>query len=94
MADEGGGLIHDITVLQRPWGVVANFRDTTLQALADVVPLPAWELGGRKASASDRNAGSRAVNPERRMQAARNSGSPPQTRRASASNSRARCTAG
>ncbi|HEY1530368.1 MAG TPA: nuclear transport factor 2 family protein, partial [Galbitalea sp.] len=57
LAEEAGGLIHDITVLQRPWGVVANFRDTTLQALADVVPLPAWELGGRKAPAPDRNAG-------------------------------------
>ena len=51
LADETGGLIHDITVLQRPWPVVANFRDATLQALADVVPLPAWELDGRKAPA-------------------------------------------
>src|ERR1700721_4511342 len=26
LAGEAGGLIHDITVLQRPWGVTANFR--------------------------------------------------------------------
>lgn len=57
LADEAGGLIHDITVLQRPWGVVAAFRDATLQALADVVPMPAWQLDGRRAPAPDPNAG-------------------------------------
>src|SRR5580704_5228679 len=34
LADEAGGLIRDITVLQRPWGVTANFRDGILPALA------------------------------------------------------------
>jgi SnoaL-like domain len=48
---QAGGLIHDITVLQRPWGVTANFRDGILPALADAVPLPAWQLDDRKARA-------------------------------------------
>jgi hypothetical protein len=46
LADEAEGLIGDITVLQRPWGVTANFRDGILPALADVVPPPAWQLDG------------------------------------------------
>ena len=58
LADEPGGLIGDITVLLRSWGVVANFRDTMLRALADAVPLEAWQLdpgirvrrGGRPAA--------------------------------------------
>jgi hypothetical protein len=53
LAGEAGGLIRDITVLQRPWGVAANFRDGILRALADVVPLPAWQLDDRKAPAPD-----------------------------------------
>ena len=57
LADETGGLIRDITVLQRPWGVAANFRDGLLGALADVVPLPAWQLDDRKAPAPDPDAG-------------------------------------
>jgi SnoaL-like domain len=57
LAGEAGGLIHDITVLQRPWGVTANFRDGILRALADVVLLPAWQLDDRKASAPDPDAG-------------------------------------
>jgi hypothetical protein len=57
LAGQAGGLIHDITVLQRPWGVTANFRDGLLPALADVVPLPAWELDDRKAPAPDPDAG-------------------------------------
>jgi hypothetical protein len=57
LADEIGGLIHDITVLQRPWGVTANFRDGILRALADVVPLPAWQLDDRKVPAPDPDAG-------------------------------------
>jgi hypothetical protein len=57
LADESGGLIRDITVLQRPWGVTANFRDGILPALADAVPLPAWQLDDRKAPAPDPDAG-------------------------------------
>jgi hypothetical protein len=57
LAGESGGLIHDITVLQRPWGVAASFRDGILPALADVVPLSAWQLGDRKAPAPDPDAG-------------------------------------
>jgi hypothetical protein len=57
LADEDGGLIHDITVLQRPWGVTASFRDGILPALADVVPLPAWQLDDRKALVPDPDAG-------------------------------------
>jgi SnoaL-like domain len=57
LAGEAGGLIRDITVLQRPWGVAANFRDATLRALTDVVPLPAWQLDDRRAPAADPDAG-------------------------------------
>jgi SnoaL-like domain len=57
LAGGDGGLIHDITVLQRPWGVTANFRDGILPALAGVVPLRAWQLGDRKAPAPDPDAG-------------------------------------
>ncbi len=57
LAGQAGGLIRDITVLQRPWGVAANFRDAMLRALADVVPLPAWQLDDRKAPAPDPDAG-------------------------------------
>jgi hypothetical protein len=57
LADEAGGLIRDITVLQRPWGVTANFRDGILRALADVVPLPAWQLDDRKVPEPDPDAG-------------------------------------
>jgi hypothetical protein len=57
LADETGGLIGDITVLLRSWGVVANFRDTMLRALADAVPLAAWELGDGKTPAVDPDAG-------------------------------------
>jgi hypothetical protein len=57
LADEAGGLIRDITVLQRPWGVTANFRDGILSALAGAVPLPAWRLDDRKAPAPDPDAG-------------------------------------
>jgi hypothetical protein len=57
LAGEAGGLIRDITVLQRPWGVAANFRDAMLRALADVIPLPAWQLDDRKAPAPDPDAG-------------------------------------
>jgi hypothetical protein len=57
LASESGGLIHDITVLQRPWGVTASFRDGILPALADVVPLRAWQLDDRKAPAPDPDAG-------------------------------------
>jgi hypothetical protein len=57
LADESGGLIRDITVLQRPWGVTANFRDGILPALAGSVPLPAWQLDDRKAPAPDPGTG-------------------------------------
>ena len=57
LADETGGLIRDITVLQRPWGVAANFRDGILRALADAVPPPAWQLDERKAPEPDPDAG-------------------------------------
>jgi hypothetical protein len=57
LAGEAGGLIHDITVLQRPWGVAANFRDGILRALGDVVPTAAWQLDDRKAPAPDPDAG-------------------------------------
>ena len=46
--DQGGGLIGDITVLLRSWEVVANFRDSMLRALADAVPLEAWQLDDGK----------------------------------------------
>jgi hypothetical protein len=57
LAGEAEGLIHDITVLQRPWGVSASFRDGILPALAGVVPLPAWQLDDRKAPAPDPDTG-------------------------------------
>lgn len=57
LADQAGGLIGDITVLLRSWGVVANFRDTLLRALADVVPLTSWLLDDGKAPAADPDAG-------------------------------------
>jgi hypothetical protein len=57
LADETGGLIRDITVLQRPWPVTANFRDGILPALAGAVPLPAWQLDDRKVPAPDPDAG-------------------------------------
>jgi SnoaL-like domain len=57
LAGQAGGLIHDLTVLQRPWAVTANFRDGILPALADVVPLPSWQLDDRKAPAPDPDAG-------------------------------------
>lgn len=36
LADETGGLIRDITVLQRPWAVTANFRDGILLSLIHI----------------------------------------------------------
>jgi hypothetical protein len=57
LVGEPGGQIRDITVLQRPWEVAANFRDGTLRALADVIPLPAWQLDHRQAPAPDPHAG-------------------------------------
>jgi hypothetical protein len=57
LADEAGGLIGDITVLLRSWGVVANFRDAMLRALADVVPLAAWQLDDGKTPPPDPDAG-------------------------------------
>jgi hypothetical protein len=57
LIDDAGGLIRDITVLQRSWGVAANFRDAMLRTLADVVPLPAWQLDDSKAPAPDPDAG-------------------------------------
>jgi hypothetical protein len=57
LAGETGGLIRDITVLQRPWGVTADFRDGILRALADVVPRPAWQPDDRKAPVPDPDAG-------------------------------------
>src|ERR1700691_1448810 len=57
LADETRGLIRDITVLQRPWGVTANFRDGILPELADVAPPRAWQLDDRKAPAPDPAAG-------------------------------------
>jgi hypothetical protein len=57
LADAAGGLIRDITVLQRPWGVTASFRDGILPALADAVPLPAWQLDDGKAPVPDPDAG-------------------------------------
>ena len=57
LADEAGGLIRDITVLQRPWGVTANFRDGVHRGLADVVPSRAWQLDDGKAPVLDPDAG-------------------------------------
>ena len=57
LADNPDGLVGDITVLLRSWGVVANFRDTMLRALADAVPLAAWLLDDGKAPAADPDAG-------------------------------------
>ena len=54
---ETRGLISDITVLLRSWGVVANFRDTMLRALADAVPLAAWQLDDGKTPPPDPDAG-------------------------------------
>jgi len=51
------GQITDITVLLRSWGVVANFRDTMLRALAEAVPLAAWLLDDGKEPAADPDAG-------------------------------------
>src|SRR5580704_2633348 len=63
LAGEAGGLIHDITVLQRPWGVTASFRDGILPALAGVVPLTAWQLDDRKGPAPDPDEGQRPGGP-------------------------------
>jgi hypothetical protein len=57
LADEAEGLIRDITVLQRPWGVAANFRDGVHGVLANAVPVPTWQLDDRKAPAPDPDAG-------------------------------------
>ncbi len=57
VADEAGGLIGDLTVLLRSWGVVASFRDTMLRALADAVPLAAWQLDDGKTPPADPDAG-------------------------------------
>jgi hypothetical protein len=57
LIDDAEGLIRDITVLQRSWGVAANFRDALLHTLADAVPLPSWQLDDRKAPAPDPDAG-------------------------------------
>jgi SnoaL-like domain len=57
LAAATGGQIHDITVLQRPWGVAGNFRDSVFHALADVVPLPAWQLDDGNAPGPDPDAG-------------------------------------
>ena len=57
LADDSEGLIADITVLLRSWGVVGNFRDTMLRALADAVPLAAWQLDDGKTPPPDPDAG-------------------------------------
>jgi hypothetical protein len=57
LVDNPEGLIADITVLLRSWGVVANFRDTMLRGLADAVPPAAWQLDEGKAPAPDPDAG-------------------------------------
>jgi hypothetical protein len=57
LAEAPDGLIGDITVLLRSWGVVANFRDTMLRALADAVPVAAWQLGEGNEPAADPDAG-------------------------------------
>ena len=57
LADDTVGLIGDITVLLRSWGVVANFRDTMLRALADVVSVEAWQLDDGKTPPVDPDAG-------------------------------------
>jgi hypothetical protein len=57
LAEDSAGLISDITVLLRSWGVVANFRDTMLRALADAVPLAAWQLDEGKTPPPDPAAG-------------------------------------
>src|SRR6202161_69081 len=57
LVEDAGGLISDITVLLRSWGVVANFRDTMLRALADTVPAAAWQLDEGKTPVPDPDAG-------------------------------------
>jgi hypothetical protein len=57
LVEDASGLIGDITVLLRSWGVVANFRDTMLRALADAVPPAAWQLDEGKAPTPDPDAG-------------------------------------
>jgi hypothetical protein len=57
LVEDAVGLISDITVLLRSWGVVANFRDTMLRALADVVPLSSWLLDKGNLPLPDPDAG-------------------------------------
>ncbi len=57
LVEDASGRISDITILLRSWGVVANFRDTMLRALADAVPAAAWQLDEGKAPAPDPDAG-------------------------------------
>jgi hypothetical protein len=57
LADNPEGRVTDITVLLRSWGAVANFRDTMLRALADAVPLAAWQLDDGKEPSPDPDAG-------------------------------------
>jgi hypothetical protein len=42
LVDDAAGLITDMTVLLRSWGVAANFRAAMLVALAHAVPLSAF----------------------------------------------------
>jgi hypothetical protein len=57
LAEDAAGRVSDITVLLRSWGVVANFRDTMLRALADVVPLSSWLLDKGDSAMPDPDAG-------------------------------------
>jgi hypothetical protein len=51
------GLVSELAVLMRSWAVVGLFRDAMLRALADVFPLPLWELRGEHAAVADPDAG-------------------------------------
>jgi hypothetical protein len=51
------GLVSELAVLMRSWTVVGLFRDAMLRALADVFPLPLWELRSEHATIADPDSG-------------------------------------
>ena len=57
LVEDSQGQVADITVVLRSWGVVANFRDTMLRSLADIIPASAWQLDEGKAPPPDPDAG-------------------------------------
>jgi hypothetical protein len=51
------GLVSELTLLMRSWTAVGLFRDAMLRALADVFPLPLWDLRGEHAAVLDPDGG-------------------------------------